>query len=52
MFRNLKKKTIENFNWKKDSKFYFSSCVSFVFVLYTLIFPYLLIFAEKNYLPE
>ena len=47
MFRNLKKKTKENFNSKIESKIIFYSCPSFVFVLYIFIPPNLQIF-EKN----
>ena len=35
MFRNLRKKK----NFKKVKNKIFSSCLSFIFVLYTLIFP-------------
>ena len=39
MFRNIKKKTKKDFNWKKKSNIIFLNCSSFVFALYTLISP-------------
>ena len=48
MFRNLKKKTKKNFNWKKKSKFNFFSCLSFAFGLYTLTSDNLQIVLKNN----
>ena len=53
MFRNLKKKTTKNFDWKKKSfNFIFSSCPSFAFALYTLISPNLQIILKKITYPD
>ena len=48
MFRNIKRKTKKNLNWKKSQIFFFSSCSSFIFAYYSLISPNLYIILKKK----